>query len=317
MNRNNQILSAILLIQLILLGLVFWPGSTTSRGGQEALLGEFDSTAVVALTISDTDDNQSELAKNGGNWVLASADDYPADDSKITPLLDKLKEIKSNRLVTKTDSSHGRLKVADDDFERLVELRLQDGTTHKLYVGTSGGPSATHIRHEGQSEVYLTGELSMWDVNPQASSWIDTLYVTLPQTATLALKLENQNGTFEFVKEGENWTMQGLAENETFKASTLTSMLDQITSLRMSSPIGKSKDPSFGLDAPRAVVTLQTTEGERILQIGAQQADGNDSVVKWSESEYYVHISNGTANNFADKTRDEFLELPPTPVPEG
>jgi len=310
MNRNNQILSGILLIQLILVAIAFWPASTTSSGGAAPLLGEFDTTAVVGLTIRDNENQQVEMSKNGANWVLASADDYPVDESKVTPLLEKLKEIDSNRLVTQTDSSHGRLKVANDDFERLLEVSLQDGTTHQLYVGTSGGPSATHVRLDGQPEVYLTGELSMWDVNPGANSWIDTVYVTVPPTATLALRLENANGTFDFVKEGENWNMVDLAEGETFSSAQFTTMLNQTISLRMSEPIGKSTQPEFGLDSPRAVVTLQTTDGERLLQIGAE--DEENSVAKWSESPYYVRISAATADSLVDKARQDFLDVPPT-----
>ncbi len=315
MNRNNQILSGLLVVQLILVAIAFWPASTTSGGGSAPLLGEFDTTAVVGLTIRDNENQQIEMSKNGENWVLASADDYPVDGEKVTPVLEKLQTVNSNRLVTQTDSSHGRLKVATDDFERLVEMSLQDGTTHKLYVGTSGGPSATHVRLDGQNEVYLTGDLSMWDVNPGANSWVDTVYATVPPTATLALQLENANGTFEFIKEGENWNMAGLAEGESFNSAAFTAMLNQTISLRMSEPIGKSTQPDFGLDSPRAVVTLHTTEGERILQIGAE-GEGN-SVAKWSESEYYVYLSSSTANNLVDKTRQDFLEVPQPAGGEG
>lgn len=313
MNNNNRILGAILVVQLVLVAIVFWPRATTSGGGGAPLLGEFETTAVTALTISDGDDQQIALAKSGADWVLPNADDYPADESKITPLLENLNKINTNRLVTQTDTSHSRLKVAEDDFERLIEVSLQDGTTHNLYLGTSGGPSATHVRASGQSEVYLTGELSMWDANAQANAWIDPIYVTLPQTATLALRLQNANGTLEFVKQGENWTMQGLTEGETFNATAFTTMLNQITSLRMASPISKSTPPAFGEEALRAVVTLQTNEGERTLQIGAQFEEGNNTIVKWSESPYYVNITSATANNIADKTREDFLEVPPAP----
>lgn len=316
MNRNNQILSGILVVQLILVAIAFWPASTISGGGGAPLLGEFDTTAVVGLTIRDNENQQIEMNKNGENWVLASADDYPVDESKVTPVLEKLQTLNSNRLVTQTDSSHGRLKVANDDFERLVEVSLQDGTTHQLYIGTSGGPSATHVRLDGQNEVYLTGDLSMWDVNSGANSWIDTVYATLPPTATLALQLENANGTFEFIKEGENWNMAGLAEGEPFNSAAFTAMLNQTISLRMSEPIGKSIQPDFGLDSPRAVVVLHTTEGERVLQIGSADEEGN-SVAKWSESEYYVYIPASSANNLVDKTRQDFLEVPQPAGGEG
>jgi YD repeat-containing protein len=226
--------------------------------------------------------------------------------------------VQANRLVTQTEASHKRLKVAADDFNRLLEMTLQDGATHKLYLGTSGGASATHVRLDDQSEVYLTGELNAWEAEAQPSAWIDTLYYTVPQTVTVALTLENEQGTFEFERDGETWTMQGLTEDETFAENNLTTVLNQITSLRMTRPLGTEEKPAYGLDNPKAVVTFKTEAGEEYtLRVGAQDEDDKSYVVKWSESPYYVKVGEFTVKEAVERGRDDFLLPPPTPEGES
>jgi hypothetical protein len=316
MNRQNQILIAILAIQIVLGAVVFWPRPAASGAESGPLFADFKPDEVAALTISDGEGNHLALAKSGDNWVLPEAGDYPADGEKITPLLEKIEGVQTNRLVTRTDTSHKRLQVAADEFNRRVELTLQDGDSHRLFVGSSAGAGATHVRADGQSEVYLTGELNSWEANAQASAWIDTLYFTLPQTATVALTLENGNGLFEFEREDESWTMKGLSGDETFNQTSLTNLLSQASSVQMTEPIGTEEMGSFGLDDPLATITLTTADQTYTLRVGAKD-ENNNYVLSSSESPYYVRVAEYTANNFIEKSRDDFLEGTPTPAVES
>jgi hypothetical protein len=316
MTRLQQILVGILVVQIALGVFIFWPRSA-AQGASGPLLPDFAAADVISLTIQGEDGSRITLAKEGDDWILDGTDGYPAQGDKILPFLEKLQGVKTNRLVTQTEASHKRLKVAADDFNRLLEMTLQDGATHKLYLGTSAGAGATHVRLDDQPEVYLTGELSAWEVNPQPSSWIDTLYYTVPQTTTVALTLENEQGSFEFERNGETWTMKGLTEDEAFAENNLTTMLNQITSPRMTKPLGKEEKPAYGLDNPKAVVTLKTEEGkEYTLRVGAQDEDDKSYVVKWSDSPYYVRVAESTVKEVVERGRDDFL-LSPTPTPES
>jgi hypothetical protein len=317
MTRLQQILVGILLVQIALGVFIFWPRSA-AEGMSGPLLPDFTVADVISLTIHGEDGSRIALAKDGDDWILDGTGGYPAQGDKILPFLEKIEGVQANRLVTQTEGSHKRLKVAADDFNRLLEMTLQDGATHRLYLGTSGGANATHVRLDDQSEVYLTGELNAWEADTQPGVWVDTLYYTVPQTATVALTLENVQGAFEFEHEGETWAMKGLAEDEVFAENNLTTMLNQITSLRMTKPLGKEEKPSYGLDNPKAVVTLKTEAGEEYtLRVGAQDEDDQSYVVKWSESPYYVKVGEFTVKEAVDRGRDDFLLLPPTPTPES
>ncbi len=306
MTKLNQILTGILVLQIALGVYAFWPRDAAQAGGGP-LLPEFAADEVVGLTIEDSSDNQIVLAKEGNDWVLPNADDFPADGQAVTPFLEKFEGVESNRLVTRTEASHDRLGVGADQFERRVTLEFADGSQRELYVGTSAGAGATHVRLAEQPEVFLTAELSSFEANAQASGWIDTLYFTVPITAPTALILENANGTFEFEKEGESWTLTDLAEDETFNEASLTSLLNQAGSVQMTAPVGTEAEAGYGLDDPQAVVTLETDDQTYTLTIGAQDEATSDFFVSSSESPYIVRVAEFTGNNFVTKTRDDFL----------
>lgn len=326
MSRTNQILAAALAVQIVLVAVAFWPKSASVAGG-ESLLAGLEAEQITQLTISDGTGDQVKLAKEMGSWVLPEADDYPCTENKVPEFLEKIVALKTNRLVTQTPASHKRLKVADDAFERRVELELADGTTRLLYLGTSPSYGAIHVRADGQNEVYLAS-LSASDAGVNASNWVDTLYFSVTQDQIVALTVENGNGSFDFEKDDAGtWMMRDLAADETLNENNVSGLVSRIASLRMLRPLGKTEQNDYGLQEPSAVVTIQTRDGEvntktYAIRVGAKSDEAaganedNSYVVISSESPYYVRMGEYVVRDFVEKMRDDFLELPPTPTPE-
>jgi hypothetical protein len=315
MKRHNQILAGILVIQIILSVVVFWPKSAATAAS-EPLFPDLSADDIVALTVTDADDNSIQLRRVGEDWVLPDADDYPAQVDKITPLLDKIVGLTTGRLVTRTDASHKRLQVAPDDFVRRIDFETANGTKRTLYLGSSPQYGATHFRVEGQSETYLTSELSTWETKADATSWVDTAYLSAPQDDVTKVTLENTNGTFTFTKDDEGkWTMAGLAADETLAETEVTALIQQAASVNMVRPLGKEEQAAYGMDEPNAVVTLETDDKTITLRVGAKDPADNSYVVTSSESPYYVRVSEYSVKDLVENTRDDFLQVPPTPTP--
>jgi len=320
MSRTNRILAVVLVVQIVLIAVAFWPRPASVAGG-ESLLAGLEAEQIAQLTISDETGDQVKLAKEMGNWVLPEADDYPCTENTVPEFLDKIVALKANRLVTQTPASHKRLKVADDAFERRIELELADGAIHSLYLGTSPSYGVSHVRVVGRDEVYLAS-LSASDAGVNASNWVDTLYFSVTQDQIVALTLEKANGRFEFEKdEAGTWTMKDLAADETLNENNVKSLVSRASSLRMLRPLGKTEQDDYGLKEPNAVVTVETRDDEgntktSTILVGAKDDEDNSYVVISSESPYYVRVSEYTVKDFAEKVRDDFLELPPTPTPE-
>ena len=317
MNRTNQILIAVLVVQIALGVFTFWPQSTVAEAGQP-LLGELTAADVVALTLSDNDDNQITLAKEGADWVLPERGNFPVNSDRVSVLLEQLEKVQSGRLVTETEGSHSQLQVAEDNFNRRLELTGQDGSKTTLYLGSSGGPSANHVRANDQAEVYLTGEISAFDANPQAANWIETLYFTQPQSTTVTITLENENGTFAFEKTGEDWVMKGLAEDETLDPNGISTLLNQSHSIRLLEPVGLADEAGAALDDPIATVLIETADQiSYSLQVGPQDSEDNSYLFKASDSPYTVRVSQFTGDNLVNKTRADFLQAPQEEIEGG
>ena len=318
---QNRILAVVLALQIVLVAVVFWPRPASSVAGGESLFVELEADQIVRLTISGADGNPILLAKSPDVWVLPEADDYIVQGSKINEFLGRIVELKADRLVTQTPASHKRLKVAEDAFERRIEFELADGTKHRLYLGTSPTYGVAHVRADGQDDVYLVSGLSASDAGVRASDWVDAVYFSVPVDQIVALTLEDKNGRLEFEKDdGGTWTLKDLAPDETLLENNVKTLASRIASVQMLRPLGKTEQSGYGLQEPGAVVTIQTRDEEGAvrtytLRVGAQSDEDNSFVVISSESPYFVRVSSYTVEDFVEKGRDDFLELPPTPEP--
>jgi hypothetical protein len=321
MNKRNQILIGALIAQLLIVALVFWPRPAATGGKGESLFPDIGADQIVAMTITSADGKSIQLVKRPGGWVLPSADDYPCLEDNVTSLLTKITDLKTDVLVAQTSSSHKRLGVARDEFERHVEFELADGTQYGLYLGTSPSFGATHVRADGQDEVYLASDLSPSDAGLEATAWVDRLYFSVPEEEVVAFTLANSNGRFEFVKDGDTWTLSDLEAGETLDTNVVDSLIRRATSVSLLSPLGKEEKDLYGLKEPKAVITIQADSeeaGQRTytLRVGAKYTEDQSYVLASSESPYYVRVTEFTVKDWIEKTRDGFLELPPTPMPE-
>jgi hypothetical protein len=321
MNRTQRILAVVLGLQIVLIAVIFWPRGGAVQAGK-ALLESFDPVQITRINIEDADGNRTTLAKSGQSWVLPEADDYPADAAKIGLLLQNLAAIQTDRLVTRTAASHKRLGVASDDFQRRVTLEGTGGASTVLYVGSSSGARATHVRLDGQDEVYLTGEISSFDIVATPSSWTDTAYVSLPGDQITVMRLENANGVFEFVKEATSgeWSFVDIPVGWQTNSGKISSLVSRLANLRMVQPLGKQEQPEYGFDQPSAIVTLDVPgENETVrtykIEIGAKDSSGSDYFVRSSESEYIVRIAGPNLEELVNSSAEDFLQEEPTPTP--
>lgn len=321
MNRRNQILTALAVLQIVLVAAVVWLETRPASGAEVGpLLGEdFSADDVASVTVTDGEGNTIALARQNDEWVLPDADDFPAQGNTVTELLETLAGLTRQPLIASNTSSHEQLQVAEDDFVRRIGVELADGTQQTLYVGSSPRANAAHVRVEGQNEVYLARDLPTWNYTAEATSWIDALYLNVNRETIVGFTLENENGTFEFQKNDRGeWEMADVPEGETLAPNNVSSVLGSVATIRIRRPLGTELQPAYGLEDPAAVATIETEseEGSKTytVEIGAQ-LDDTSYAVKSSESAYYVAVSKASLENVVTHTLEDFLQQPATPTP--
>mgnify|MGYP000087242421 CR=1 FL=1 len=119
--RLNQILTGILVVQLIVAAFVFLPRTLSSQTEAGALLPDLEAGRVTAVTITSGEGQSLTLAQKDGAWVLASGGDYPTMEG----------DVPATR-VTETPSAEGGILWAKDS-EEIVYYSWRTGTP-KLYA---------------------------------------------------------------------------------------------------------------------------------------------------------------------------------------
>lgn len=321
MRRYQQILAVLLLVQLVLIVIVFWP-RTAATGSGEPAFPDLKVEDIVSLRLTD-DSGQSVYLRRSDDragWVLPDAGNYLANGDTIEPLLEKIVGLTSDRLVTRTEASHQRLQVGEDTFVRRLTLELADGSFQILYLGSAPQYTTTHFRVEGNDETYLTSALNTWELNVRPASWIDAGYLSVPLDSLVEVTLQNPNGTFAFVPfsvtsadgtTSQEWTLADLSNAETANTAKIRTTVNQAASVTVTEPLGDTEAPSYGLAVPGAVVTLVTADDTITLTIGAETANGN-LVVKGSHSPYFVAVSIYAIESLLNATRADFI-TPPAP----
>lgn len=315
MKRHNQILIAILVLQILIGVFVFWPREAVSSGSGEMLLANFAPQEVRSIRIEDGEGNKLALTEEEGEWILPEAGNFPCQSFKVDEFLEKVAAVRSDGMVTETASSHQRLKVASDDFEHKVEVSLSDGVTHTLYIGSSPSFGAAHVRLEGEAKTYLTSELTARDALATATSWIDTSYFSVPQEDLQTVTLRNEHGVHTFEKDDEgNWTLRGLADDEELQTASVTNIINRATSVTMIEPLGVIELPAYGFDEPSSAVLMQTGEKLISLHVGAKDPEDGGFIVRSSESSYFVRVSEFSVKDLVEKSREDFVQDKPTPT---
>ena len=320
MSLRNKVLAGVLALQAVIIVVVFWPRS--GGPGIEQLIEGLTEPDVVAVTITDGEGKSLRINRSPFGCVLPGADDYPCAKNRLPDFLHRIVPLTTASLVTDSEASHARLNVAENSFERTVELELADGRRHKFFLGTSPRGRSGHARLDGQDEVYLAPGLSAFDAPVREDAWVDPLYFSVSQDQAASVTVENPTGAITLeIEDSGDWKLAGDPPQRPLDQAKARNLVRAASSIRLSRPLGNRDSDSYGLDAPAATVTVRQGDAEnreeRVVLIGARLADDDGFVAKSSESDYYVVVDETVALTFIGQDLDSLLETPVVPTPDA
>ena len=139
-DRKLQWLTSLALAQLLLVLVVFWPAGSKEAG--ELLFSDRTTEDIIELQLVNVDGERMNLAKQGDDWAMSDADNFPVSVEKVDPLITKLLALKTDRIVATTDNSHIRLEVSSEKYKRKIDIVWADDTINTLLLGNSAGTGA-------------------------------------------------------------------------------------------------------------------------------------------------------------------------------
>ncbi|MBK8014465.1 MAG: DUF4340 domain-containing protein [Deltaproteobacteria bacterium] len=309
MNKTNRLLIFLLIAQaLIITGMRFGDDRRMTVQSVE-IFDPFDPAKVTRIKISgappekesDPPQNQVELAKDGATWGIATADNYPANKTKVEEFLTTLAKLRSRNTVLTKSTFHKKLEVAADKYQRSITI-THDGKPLTFFVGSSPSFKTVHLRLDGHDDVYLVSDFSASDAADRAWGWVDRTYIQYPKTDVWSLRIENEKGTVALEKNPANGDWISASTADPLDTTLVNNLVSKASTINLETPIGKSLKPEYGFDKPLATVTLVTgtstiagtpppSTETTTVQIGAKLEKENQYYVKSSRSDYVVTVA--------------------------
>jgi len=319
MNRKHGVLLGLLVAQLALAAMT-WSGGgidtgSAASGSHRAF--EFDAADISRLRIvgepkaDGTDADWVELARSDGGWRVASAEDYPADASKVDELAEKLAAMKIGRAIATRASSHETLGVGALTYGRRVTIVVDDAEREVL-IGR-GARQTSNIRLDGGDDVYTTRDVGVWNVAADARNYIKVAYVDVDPAAAIEVTVENEQGTLSFAKPDGGWRVAELDAGVEQDASAIGGVINALTRVSLQAPIGRESKPEYGLEHGTEVTIAWIDEDDATKSVHyviGNAADEKSYYAKADDQTHIVTIAKWTAEQATTKKSSDFVKKP-------
>lgn len=243
-----------------------------------------------------------ELVKKGEDWRVAKPVDAKANATNVKSLLDNLKTLKVTEVIDPGKSAYEKFQVADNQGLHAV-FSKGDKAVFDARFGENGGRGQM-TRLTGKDGVYAIKGYSSYLYDRDTKGWRDTTVFKFEDKSVKAVTIANEHGSFDFAKNGEQWTGKfkdakaGFARDITrFDESKVKDLLRAYKSLNADGFAEKGKtEADLGLDKPTATVAITLDDGaKREVKVGAT-AEGSSRWIKASGLDDLVSISSWAAD---------------------
>lgn len=312
MQKMIGVLAVLLAAQLLLAVGLSYTGPDLAARSPDTPLFDLGGRSVDRIVIEGTDKQQLVLARQGDGWVLPGDDNFPADRSKVSQLVERLRGLKHGLAVATTKGAQTRFKVSDTAFERRVQLAQGDETLATLYFGTSPGLHQVHTRTQDDDAVYTTA-FANYEASVKPGDWEDQAVLQFPRDEIESMDLGQITlahtptspsaspsagtapaGEKKQPPAGVAWSGTGLAAGEAVNQASADDLARQLAGVTIGSVLGREAKPDYGLDKPALTVKVERRGGKAVeYRLGKHD---NTYVLKASSRPEYFHLSANVAD---------------------
>ncbi len=239
---NIKILAAILVLLVIAVIAVYLSDSAKGERSFRARMVDADTAKITKIVIYPKANKEKaiELKNESGKWkVVSGTNEYKADESMIKGILGSLADMKPEQLVA-TDKSHwGKFDVTDSAATK-VKLYTGKKLATNLYIGRFNyqapknqnpynygqqGTITTYVRLADEKSVYsVEGYIGM-TLERQLNDFRDKTLVRCTKDDLNRIDFTYPaDSSFTMTKEGNTWTINGIACDSIQVANYLSSL---------------------------------------------------------------------------------------------
>ncbi len=295
--KYNRILWPLLFTQIVITGIVYF--YTGILRGPEAprMLLTLDGNSVETLRIIGPGEKSVLLEKveKSGEWGLPEFDGFPANSQAVAQLIDRLTNTELGMQVSKQADSFDRMKVADNNFERKVEIG-KASEMKTIFFGSAPALRQAHARLSGEKIVYAV-KFAPGDIDLKASDWIKKDLLVVDENkirAVMAGKIRIQRTKDVDGQDGSNQDWKLFVNNKPAQSQDnekVNEFVKEIADMQIDS-IGSDADIENISKNNTFVISVELEEAEKIEYTFAKLN---------GEQDYLMTIS----------SRSESFRLPP------
>ena len=217
-------LALLLLVQMLLVFVVFWPGGNEAEDAAQEQLLVLDAGSLQRIVVSDGE-TSLVLAQSESQWRLPDYHNLPVSAEKLAAVQTDLPGQPRGWPIATSSSAGARFEVAADTFQRRIEYYGDDSDSaaQTLYLGSSPGFRKVHARVRDSDAVYAI-TFNTFDVPVQPAQWFDKKLLQVKEIT----RVEGLDYTMQ--RNGDNWQddAQRVAARE-----QATSLSNGLTNLRV------------------------------------------------------------------------------------
>ena len=250
------------------------------------------------------------LKKENNEWKLVEPIVAKANTSNVDSLLDNLKSLTLNEVVSDSTDAYAQYGVTDTSAVHAVFSKGSD-TVADLYFG-QGGSRGQMVRLAGKTGVFGLKGYSSYLYTREAKQWRDMSLLKFEDTKVKSVEVSNEHGAFIFARltdkekkasdsdkdkkgdwsakfrKGKAGALAPIARLDSSKIDDMVRAYKDLNAL----DFAQNKGPvDTGLDTPSATVTFILDDGaHKVLKLG-KTAEGSNRWVAAGDSTEAFTIS--------------------------
>jgi hypothetical protein len=291
LTRFHKVMIALLAVQIVLAIVMLMRGDDSVAKKAEPLLPGFDAAKVTKIAVyakpdadgkpadgkpndaKSADKPSVELVKKNGAWVISSAFDYPAEDSKVADVLSPIAKMAAASPIATQADRFKQLRVDDAAFERKLVLTI-DGKDTTLYFGGAAGTRRTAVRLGGDARVFAVAGPSAYSIGDRPRDWVDAKYVEVARDEVAKVSVQRGDTTIALARDGDHFTALidgaplAVAKDQTIDTAAIDSAVGDVTNVDLAAP----GDPKRDASKPTATITIERKAPTPIANDGSGSA---------------------------------------------
>ena len=201
-NKSLSILGIVAVVMVVLAVItskMTQTGSGTVKSAFNLVQG-LDPARIAKIVITEKD-KTLEVIQQGGKFVVAEKDNYPASIKTVNELIARVLDVKANPdVLTSSSANYADLMVADSNAGEIIKFLDSDGKIITgVIIGKRLDTGDATIRLVGKDEVYTTPS-NLW-INVSAIGVMETKIFSAAADKIVKVSVKYDSGSYEMTRQ--------------------------------------------------------------------------------------------------------------------